>query len=153
MKKIDSIDFVLRFALIFYILMFIGLVGCSADEDLIILEEPRLEIDGRLPLDNNGYYHLELRQESWQTIHTISGTVSNWEYYEPLKVEWNANLTWNLQNVIEWEIATSNQVSYVVDGKVMNVIAPVKTMVGDTLILTGIIREHLTTDIIKIVLE
>ena len=39
------------------------------------------------------------------------------------------------------------------DGKVTNIIGPVKTMVGDTLILTGTIREHLITDTIKIVLE
>jgi len=41
----------------------------------------------------------------------------------------------------------------VVDGKVYNVIAPINTMIGDTLILTGTIREHLVTDSIKIILE
>ena len=43
-----------------------------------------------------------------------------------------------------------NPASYVIDGKVSNVIGPVQTMVGDTLILVGTIREHLTTDTIKI---
>ena len=50
-------------------------------------------------------------------------------------------------------MGTSNQSSYVIDGKVNNVIGPVKTMVGDTLILTGTIREYLVKDIIKIVLD
>jgi len=35
----------------------------------------------------------------------------------------------------------------------MNVIAPIRTMVGDTLILTGTIREHLISDSIMIVLD
>jgi len=67
-----------------------------------------------------------------------------------MKVEWNSNLTWIYQGE---SVDTSNQSSYVVDGKVHNVIAPINTMVGDTLILTGTIREHLVTDTIKIVLE
>lgn len=123
----------------------------SQDDELLIPPSPTLELDGRLILDNNGYYHLELRQDVHQTIHRIEGTITNHEYYEPLKVEWESNLTWYLQN--EWEVTTSNQTSYVVDGKVNNVIGPVKTMVGDTLMLTGTIREHLITDTIKIVLE
>ena len=68
-----------------------------------------------------------------------------------MKVEWNSNLTWYLQN--EWEVTTANPASYVIDGKVINVIGPVQTMVGDTLILTGTIREHLVSDTIKFVLE
>ena len=40
-----------------------------------LLEEPTLELDGRLPIDSNGYYHLELRQDVHQTIHRVSGIV------------------------------------------------------------------------------
>jgi ribosomal protein S28E/S33 len=39
------------------------------------------------------------------------------------------------------------------DGTVNNVIGPVRTMVGDTLILTGTIREYLIYDTISIILE
>ena len=63
----------------------------------------------------------------------------------------NSNLTWYLQD--EVQVTTANPASYVVDGKVINVIGPVQTMVGDTLILTGTIREHLVSDTIKFVLE
>ena len=116
-----------------------------------LLPPPTLELDGRLPIDDNGYYHLELNQNSHQTIHRITGVIPDYEFYqEPMKVEWSSNLTWYLQN--EWEVTTKNP-SYVIDGKVSNVIGPVQTMVGDTLILVGTIREHLTTDTIKIVLE
>tara|TARA_Y100001938_G_scaffold149944_1_gene238840 strand:- start:2082 stop:2507 length:426 start_codon:yes stop_codon:yes gene_type:complete len=128
------------------------LSSCSKDEEIINPLPPTLELDGRLPMDSNGYYRLELNDSSFQTIHTISGTVGNTLYWdEPMKVEWDSNLSWYLQN--EFEVSTANPASYVVDGKVMNVIGPVQTMVGDTLILTGTIREHLVSDTIKFVLE
>ena len=55
----------------------LALFSCSADEDIILIQEPTLELDGRLPMDSNNHYHLELRQDVNQTIHTISGTVGN----------------------------------------------------------------------------
>tara|TARA_Y100001978_G_C23307309_1_gene252188 strand:- start:87 stop:512 length:426 start_codon:yes stop_codon:yes gene_type:complete len=138
-----------------YIRLFIVgllLLSCNVTDDDIIRLEPTLELDGRLPIDDNGYYRLQLNGSSFQTIHTISGTVGNTLYWdEPMKVEWDSNLSWYLQN--EFEVSTANPASYVVDGKVMNVIGPVQTMVGDTLILTGTIREHLVSDTIKFVLE
>ena len=154
MKQFDSINFLLKFALVLYSLMLLGtLTSCSIeDEDILNSLPPTLELDGRLPIDNNGYYRLELNDSSYQTIHTISGTVGNTLYWdEPMKVEWDSNLSWYLQD--EFEVSTANPASYVVDGKVMNVIGPVQTMVGDTLILTGTIREHLISDTIKFILE
>ena len=127
-----------------------SLMSCTKEDDILLLEEPKLELDGRLPMDSNGYYHLELNQNTNQTIHRISGTVNNYYSNEPLKVSWDSNLTWVYQGE---DVSTSNQSSYVVDGKVHNVIAPINTMVGDTLILTGTIREYLVTDTIKIVLN
>ena len=68
------------------------------DEPLII--QPTLELDGRLPIDNNGYYRLELSDTSFQAIHTISGTVGNTLYWdEPMKVEWDSNLSWYLDSL------------------------------------------------------
>ena len=138
-----------------YIRLFIVgllLLSCNVSDDDIIRLEPTLELDGRLPIDNNGYYRLQLNDSSFQTIHTISGTVGNTLYWdEPMKVEWDSNLSWYLQD--EFEVSTANPASYVVDGKVMNVIGPVQTMIGDTLILTGTIREHLVSDTIKFILE
>ena len=130
--------------------VFVSFVSCTVEDDILLLEEPKLELDGRLPMDSNGYYHLELNQNTNQTIHTVSGTIDNYYSNEPLKVSWDSNLTWVYQGE---DVSTSNQSSYVVDGKVHNVIAPINTMVGDTLILTGTIREYLVTDTIKIVLN
>jgi hypothetical protein len=136
--------------LLIILVLFSLFTSCTAEDDIFLLEEPTLEIDGRLPMDDNGYYHLTLNQDTNQTIHTVSGTVDNYYSNEPLKVSWNSNLTWIYH---EEDVSTSNQSSYVVDGKVHNVIAPINTMIGDTLILTGTIRQYLTTDTIKIVLE
>lgn len=127
-----------------------SLISCAIEDELYIPPLPTLEVDGRLPMDDNGYYHLELNQDTNQTIHTVSGTVGNTLNAPPLKVEWYSNLSWVYQGD---DVSTSNQASYVVDGKVHNVIAPINTMVGDTLILTATIREHLITDTINIVLE
>ena len=128
-----------------------SLMSCTPDDEILIRVSPTLEIDGNLPMDTNGYYHLQLNQDTNQTIHTVSGTVGYTEYWdEPMKVEWESNLQWVYQGE---DVSTSNQASYVVDGKVHNVIAPINTMIGDTLILTGTLREHLITDTIKIVLE
>ena len=124
--------------------------SCTIEDDILLLEEPNLELDGRLPMDSNGYYHLELNQNTNQTIHTVSGTVGNTLNLPPLKVEWESNLQWVYQDML---VDVSNSSSYVMDGTVNNVIGPVRTMLGDTLILTGTIREHLISDSIKIVLE
>ncbi len=147
-----AIDGIKLIVLIIAVLaVFASFVSCTVEDDIYIEPLiPTLDIDGRLPIDDNGYYHLELNQNTNQTIHTVSGTVGNTIDLPPMKVEWNSNLTWIYQGE---SVDTSNQSSYVVDGKVHNVIAPINTMVGDTLILTGTIREHLVTDTIKIVLE
>jgi len=136
--------------LLVVLLLLSSLMSCSVEDDILVLEQPTLEIDGRLPIDNNGYYHLELNQNTNQTIHTVSGTVGNTLNLPPLKVEWESNLQWVYQDML---VDVSNSSSYVMDGTVNNVIGPVRTMLGDTLILTGTIREHLITDSIKIVLE
>ena len=148
-EKLGFLDYLL---LIILLGLLIISTSCTKDDDIFLLEEPTLELDGRLPIDSNGYYHLELRQDVHQTIHRVSGIVENvLEGSEPLKVSWDSNLEWYLQDEIS--VGTSNQSSYVIDGRVNNVIGPVKTMVGDTLILTGTIREYLVSDTIKIVLE
>ena len=136
--------------LLVVLLLLSSLMSCSVEDDILVLEQPTLEIDGRLPIDNNGYCHLELNQNTNQTIHTVSGTVGNTLNLPPLKVEWESNLQWVYQDML---VDVSNSSSYVMDGTVNNVIGPVRTMLGDTLILTGTIREHLISDSIKIVLE
>ena len=119
-----------------------------------------LSFDMRLPVDDNGYYHLELGQ-SWQTTHRISGTAYiNESPVEMLRVQWESDLMWYLGDTLGYivnrnfddngmyvsidtsyitgfngmEVPTINCCSYSnSDGEVNTMIAPVQTMVGDTM--------------------
>ena len=60
--------------LILFCVMF---ASCDKEEQIILGHD--FEIDARLgDVDMNGYYHLELGQD-WQTLHRISGQVSEVE--------------------------------------------------------------------------
>ena len=50
------------------------LVGC---EDTLQDSPPFVQYDMRLPIDGNGYYHLEMDRNNWQTIHRVSGSIQN----------------------------------------------------------------------------
>ena len=128
------------------------------DEDEI---EIVFNLEPRLDQDNNGYYHLELNPTTFQTIHRISGHVSSDGYpVENFWVEWDSNLLWYLGDTLGYivnqylndsgvyvsvdtsyivgfdgfEVPTSNSMSYSnSSGEINNMIAPVKTMVGDTM--------------------
>jgi hypothetical protein len=140
-----------------------------------------IELDGRLPKDGNGYYHLILNKSTNQTIHRVEGKVLN--VVEPTKVEWESNLFWwlkpgevvanttktyinqftgeltyvNLPPITNWKeqlVPTTNCCSYVDSKNEINtIIAPIYKMVGDTLVLTTSIKEKKITKSIKIILE
>ncbi len=98
------------------------LIGCgnplSSENDIFI------DWDMRLPIDENGYYHLTLDTEKWQTIHRVSGSVTDGiDVVDLYKVNWKSNL---------YMASYSNS-----DGEINNMIAPIKTMKGDTLKLTA----------------
>ena len=126
------------------------------------------EIDARLDVDENGYYHLELGQD-WQTLHRISGQVSEVENeYELTKVYWESsyycligdtlgyvvhqNNTLNdngylyLNNdtsYVTWftgfEVPTINETCYgTMSGEINIMFAPVQSMEGDTITVTGV---------------
>ena len=122
-------------------------------------------INPGLDIDDNGYYHFTLDQTKWQTIHRVSGTTLYDEGIpaEFVKVYWESNLFWYLGDTLGYiihegltddlvyvsydttyitgfsgmEVPTSNQVSYSnSDGEVNNMIAPVRLIVGDTMMLS-----------------
>ena len=156
--------------------------SCTVDEYEPILEENiSIELDGRLPLDDNGYYHLKLNPTSNQTIHRISGKVYNND--QPIKVEWKSNLYWwllkgdvvasitktyinyftgeityvNLPPLINWKdmlVPTINPACYSdKDNEINTVIAPIYRMRYDTLVVVARVNERDITQSIKIVLE
>jgi hypothetical protein len=80
------------------ILILFSFLSCKKEEPIIVKKENvyKIEIDGRLPFDVNGYYHLKLDSTKNQTIHRISGSLRlNGEIPFPSeKIEWNSNLYW-----------------------------------------------------------
>ena len=130
-------------------------------------EQLFLSFDMRLPVDGNGYYHLTINRNTWQTLHRVSGNVIT-EDGNPIEffwVEWESDLYWYLGDTLGYiinrhlndsgvyvsvdtsymvgfngmEVPTTNIVSYSNShGEVNNMIAPVRSMIGDTLTLTAI---------------
>ena len=127
-------------------------------------EYAELSFDMRLNKDDNGYYHLIMDRNNWQTLHRVSGSVKNTQYrMENFWVEWESNLYWYIGDTlgyvvkkgltddlvyvnydttyVTWfngfEVPTSNKISYSnSEGLFHNMIAPVKSMIGDTMRLT-----------------
>jgi hypothetical protein len=157
--------------------------SCSKEEYIedYSLPIPTLELDGRLPIDQNGYYHLVLDSTTNQTIHRISGSVLNTT--EPTKVSWSSNLYWwlkqgdtianitktyinyftgevtyvNLPPLTNWKdviVPTVNSASYVdKNGQINTMIAPIYRMKNDTLVVECTVNEWDIRQTIKIVLE
>ena len=142
---------------------FLLLVGCS--NPISSDEYAKLSFDMRLPKDSNGYYHLTIDGGKWQTIHRVSGSIREDGFgVENFWVEWESNLYWYMGDTLGYvvkrgltdnleyvsydtvyitgfngmEVPTSNQTSYSNSrGEINNMIAPIQTMVGDTMKLTA----------------
>lgn len=139
---------------------FLIIVGCDTrvgpDYDELFFD-----IDTRLSLDENGYYHLVMERDSWQTLHRISGSVYTEEKpAELIRFNWYSSHYWYIgdtlgyvvsfgltddleyvgydTNYVTWfngsEVPTTNCCSYSnSEGEINNMIAPVKSMIGDTM--------------------
>lgn len=165
MKKIKEIRKLVSYGLI-TLVGFSLFVGCE-DEIIIASEEENVSFNMRLPIDGNGYYHLTMDRDNWQTLHRVSGSIhtSDGNPIEFFWVEWESNLYWYIGDTLGYmvnrhlndngvyvsvdtsymigfsgmEVPTSNFVSYSnSSGEINNMIAPVRSMIGDTLTLTAI---------------
>ena len=124
-----------------------------------------LSFDLRLTEDGRGYHHLTLDKNNWQTLHRVSGLIRDEGFgVENFWVEWESNLYWYIGDTLGYvvrrnfndegmyvsydttyltqfsgmEVATSNMISYSnSNGEINNMIAPVQSMVGDTMKLTA----------------
>ena len=114
--------------------------------------------------DNNDYFHLTIDRNNWQTLYRVRGIVyKDDEPAENIKFYWESNLYWVLGDTLGYYIHrgltddleyVSYDTTYVTgfsgmevpttnlssvsgsDGEVSNMIAPVKSMIGDTLVLS-----------------
>jgi hypothetical protein len=98
-EKQARISFILVLC-IFALLLATTLIGCSKEVSAQLIEKNiELNIDTRLPKDQNGYSVFNLYSTQTQNIHTISGSirVNGKIPDEPReRVEWESNLYWNL---------------------------------------------------------
>jgi len=163
-RKFRSIIIMKNLSLL--ILFCVMFASCEKEEQLVLGHD--FEVDARLgDVDENGYYHLELGQD-WQTLHRISGQVSEVENeYELTKVRWESSHYWligdtlgyivhqnwtlndggylymnNDTSYVTWfngaEVRTINETCYsTMDGEINIMFAPVQTMEGDTITISG----------------
>ncbi len=116
--------------------------------------------------DDSDYYHITIDRENWQTLYRVRGVVyKDNQPVENMKFYWESNLYWELGDTLGYyihrvltddleyvsydttyvtgfsgmEVPTSNVSSVSnLDGEVSNMIAPVQSMIGDTLILSWV---------------
>ena len=119
-----------------------------------------LVFDMRLSRDTNGFYHLVLDRDNWQTLHRVSASVTeNDKGIENFRIEWDASHYWFIgdtlgyaykrgitddfeyvlydSTAITWfegfEVPTINCCSYSnAEGEVNTMFAPIRTMKSDT---------------------
>jgi len=134
-----------------------SILGPTEDEVVFLFEE-----NMNLVLDDNGFYHMDLDMSRWQSLHRLSGSITDKESGLPVensRVTWEAShywyigdtlgyiirrgLTHNLVYVnydtsyVTWfngyEVPVVNPASYSnADGEVNTMFAPVSLMLGDT---------------------
>ena len=130
--------------------------------------------DTGITKDNNDYFHLTIDRDNWQTLYRVRGIVKKNDRPEPfMKFYWESNLFWELGDTLGYYIhrgltddleyvsydttyvtgfegtlvSTSNTTSVSgEDGYVSNMIAPVKSMIGDTLTLSWYFFDWITGD-------
>jgi len=132
-------------------------VGCEQADPV---EPITFELQLVSLIDNNGYYHMSIDTTRWQTIYRISGNVyRNGNPVNVIKFGWSSSHYWVLGDTLGYIVASgltddlvyvSYDTSYVTgfsghevpivnsasysgaDGEVSTVIAPIRTMRGDT---------------------
>ncbi len=123
--------------------VFLLLLCCSGNPVSPEQEADYLKIDARLNKDARGYYHLVLNMNINQTLHRISA-VTNHDGDFPVKVGWGAydmagNIkTWTYTDGFnrQYEVNVINFASYTdSEGYANTMFAPVRSMVGDTIIV------------------
>ena len=144
------------------------LFGCEVSQPHYYesVEPIVFELDTRLSKTDDGYYHLTLNTNSWQTTHRISGNVYRGDNpVDVVRFEWASTHHWYIGDTLGYviqqgltndlvyvsydtsyiigfngmEVSTSNMISYSNRyGEINNMIAPVRSMIGDTLVLTAI---------------
>ena len=165
MRKVNVIKKLVKYGLITLVGLNL-FIGCTIYELApSVTEEYSIDFQIGLPLDLNGHYHLTIDKTKWQTLHRVEGVVTDGydNLVEGFWVEWESDLYWYLGDTLGYivnrylnntgvyvsvdtsyiigfngqEVPTSNGISYSNDnGEISNMIAPVRSMIGDTMKLS-----------------
>ena len=96
------------------LILCIVFISCNKDIDTIKPKENtyKIELNGRLPIDQNGYYHLTIDTTKNQTLHRISGflKVNDTIPIPSEKIQWESNLYWY---ILKGDIVAKIQKTYV----------------------------------------
>ena len=100
-------------------LLYLFLIGCEDTLYLEPVEEANNPIqeeihqvfyfdsDGRLEMDSTGFYHLTIDTTNWQTLHRISGFITDSATTNPVvncRVEWSSSHYWTLGDTLGYWI-------------------------------------------------
>ena len=150
--KNDQLGILDYLLVIFLLGLMIISTSCTKESvsDLFLI--PQMSLDGRLPMDSNGYYHLKINTSTQQTIHRIDGMVD--DITEPTKVSFTSNLNW-IYSATGESVPTVNPSSWATpdDPSISTVIAPIRNNIGDTLVVTATIRDWNISQNLNIVLD
>ena len=85
------------------------------DHQLLVTLNPRL------PEDSNGYYHLSINRNNWQTIHRIDGNVVDENNYpvEFVRFEWESDLFWYLGDTGSISVSNYTRLGFVIFSKLV----------------------------------
>lgn len=73
------------------------MVGCRGTEPWVEPDNYVLTLDGRLQQDADGYYHLPLLRDRYQTVHRITGSLLDTNGnppYQEQKIWWESSHQW-----------------------------------------------------------
>ena len=146
----------------------------SKDEESHDYKFEHIYLDTGITKDNKGYFHITLDRNRWQTIYRVRGIVYRDDIpVELVRFDWESNLYWIIGDTLGYvvkrgltddlvyvsydtvyitqyngfTVPTTNQVSYSNGyGEINNMIAPVQTMKGDTMLLWATYFEWANTD-------
>lgn len=70
--------------------------GCNNNPTWIEPDNYTITIDAHLPRDANGFYHLKLLRDRWQTVHRISGLIllNGKIQTRPQEINWESSHSW-----------------------------------------------------------
>ena len=137
MKNFDYIGLIIRLIIIATITIGLAFIlfclpGCTKGYDEF---QPNLghdfEIDARLPIDENGYYHIQFLDGYTQTFTTLKAETGIEDHYQ--KVKWLSNKEILIAGYWTNLVNSSSYTDYSEGGKAYTVLGVWENFIGDTI--------------------